>query len=81
MCFFSRFSVEILSRKASAYDLRSSFNLGTTNNNTIGSSWKEEENSSSEIGMTGIGLTLVIQKVSNMFCQISQVKIYVAPNS
>ena len=32
-------------------------------------------------GVSGIGITLVIQKASNMFCLISQIKIFASPNS
>jgi len=56
------------------------FIIDLTNRSTATTAGDGKQGEDQE-GVSGIGITIVIQKVSNLFCLITQVKIFTSPNS
>lgn len=65
--------VEVMSRTSSSNNLNS---LSNSADNVQGGILD-----SGEVGVNGIGLTIVIQKATNFFCGIHSVKIFVSPHT
>jgi hypothetical protein len=66
----SRFTVDVVNKSASNYNL-SSIHSGSTT---------PPPNGDFEIGVNGIGVTIIIQR-GDVFCGISHAKITVAPHT